>query len=137
MQRQVQLYGTATTSRPEVEKGKTAARLLIANAVKTNINTKYMEWPCFGHYVLFSKMPSPILITISGTSNTRKHISRIISDFIEVPVQSRGMLSRKKGWRTKCNVRWTVSKILSADNECLPCTKLQMFRMHEKLNIHR
>lgn len=43
MQWQVQLYGTAATSRPEVEKGKTARRLLVANVVKTNINTKYME----------------------------------------------------------------------------------------------
>lgn len=45
MQRQVQLYVTATTSRPEVEKGKTAVRLLITNTVKSNINTKYIEWP--------------------------------------------------------------------------------------------
>lgn len=43
MQWQVQLYVPAATSRPEVEKGKTAMRLLIVNVVKTNINTKYME----------------------------------------------------------------------------------------------
>lgn len=45
MQRQVQLYVTATASRSEGEKGKTAAKLLITNVVKTNINTKYLEWP--------------------------------------------------------------------------------------------
>lgn len=39
------IFVTATNSRPEREKGKTAVRLLITNVVKTKIDTKCIECP--------------------------------------------------------------------------------------------